>query len=102
MGVSSLISALLGNMLPGPGTLYRSQSLSFARRVHVGDKLTVEVTCREKRDLPVAALATIVRNGAGEAVCEGEAIVEAPQTTSRRPIATCRRSSSITPTILRD
>ena len=49
MWVGSLISAVLGNVLPGPGTLYRSQTFEFVRRVHVGDKLRVTVTCREKR-----------------------------------------------------
>jgi acyl dehydratase len=29
MWVGSLISAVLGNLLPGPGTLYRSQTLAF-------------------------------------------------------------------------
>src|SRR5208337_2263958 len=36
MWVGSLVSAVLGNLLPGPGTLYRSQDLRFLRRVHVG------------------------------------------------------------------
>ena len=39
MWVGSLISAVLGNILPGPGTLYRSQTFEFMRRVHVGDQL---------------------------------------------------------------
>src|SRR6266568_4615654 len=54
MWIGSLISAVLGNLLPGPGTLYRSQTLEFARRVHVGDRLRVTVTCREKREEPIA------------------------------------------------
>ena len=29
MWVGSLISAVLGNILPGPGTLYRSQTFEF-------------------------------------------------------------------------
>src|SRR5271166_2039591 len=49
MWVGSLVSAVLGNVLPGPGTLYREQDLRFIRRVHVGDKLKVMVTCSEKR-----------------------------------------------------
>ena len=43
MWVGSLISAVLGNVLPGAGTLYRSQSFEFVRRVHVGDKLRVNL-----------------------------------------------------------
>ena len=45
MWVGSLISAVLGNVMPGPGTLYRSQSLEFKKRVHVGDRLRITVTC---------------------------------------------------------
>jgi acyl dehydratase len=49
MWVASLISAVLGNILPGPGTLYRSQSLRFLERAAAGDTLTVRVSVREKR-----------------------------------------------------
>ena len=76
--VGSLISAVLGNLLPGPGTLYRSQSFEFRRRVHVGDKLEVSVVCREKREAPVATFDTVVKDATGEVVCEGFAVVEAP------------------------
>ncbi|WP_149541098.1 bifunctional enoyl-CoA hydratase/phosphate acetyltransferase [Siccirubricoccus phaeus] len=44
----SLFSALLGNVLPGPGTAYLHQSLSFHGRIQAGDRLTVTVTVREK------------------------------------------------------
>ncbi|MBB4200662.1 enoyl-CoA hydratase [Rhodoblastus sphagnicola] len=79
MWIGSLISAVLGNILPGPGTLYRSQSFEFAKRVHVGDRLRVTVTCREKREEPVALFETIVTNATGATVCKGLAVVEAPR-----------------------
>ena len=79
MWVGSLLSALLGNLLPGPGTLYRSQDLRFHRRVQIGDRLQVRVECLSKGPEPLATFATVVRNGAGELVCEGQAEVEAPQ-----------------------
>src|SRR5208283_3714042 len=50
MWVGSLISAVLGNILPGPGTLYRAQNLRFLRRVHLGEKVKISVVCREKRE----------------------------------------------------
>ncbi|MDO5606716.1 MAG: MaoC/PaaZ C-terminal domain-containing protein, partial [Paracoccus sp. (in: a-proteobacteria)] len=34
MFVASLISGVLGSILPGPGTLYRNQLLSFQERAH--------------------------------------------------------------------
>ena len=37
MWLGSLISSVLGNILPGPGTLYRSQDFEFMGRAHVGD-----------------------------------------------------------------
>ena len=40
----ALLSALLGTRLPGPGTIYLSQSLKFLAPVHVGDTLTLSVT----------------------------------------------------------
>ena len=79
MWVGSLISAVLGNLLPGPGTLYRSQAFNFAQRVRAGDKLFVTVTCREKREDPIAVFDTRIVDGTGKLVCSGEAEVEAPR-----------------------
>jgi phosphotransacetylase/acyl dehydratase len=87
MWVGSLISAILGNILPGPGTLYRAQNFEFVNRVHVGDRLRVTVTCREKRAKPVAVFETIVTGAHGETVCKGVAIVDAPT----RPIQIAAR-----------
>ena len=38
---ASLISALLGTRLPGPGTIYLEQTLRFRRPVAVGDTITL-------------------------------------------------------------
>jgi phosphate butyryltransferase len=81
MWVGSLISAVLGNLLPGPGTLYRAQDLRFLRRVHVGDKLKVTVVCREKREEPAAVFDTRIEDARGQIVCEGTAEVDAPTVT---------------------
>ena len=40
---ASLISALLGTRLPGPGAIYLSQSLHFRAPVKIGDTVTVSV-----------------------------------------------------------
>jgi acyl dehydratase len=45
----SLFSALLGNVLPGAGTVYLGQTLRFHSRVHPGDKLKVTVMVRAKK-----------------------------------------------------
>jgi acyl dehydratase len=39
MWVGSLISALLGNKLPGPGTFYKTQVFRFLDRVHAGQEV---------------------------------------------------------------
>jgi phosphate acetyltransferase len=43
-----LLSSLLGNQLPGPGTIYRGQTLEFKRPVALGDTVTVAITVKEK------------------------------------------------------
>lgn len=44
----ALFSALLGNQLPGPGTVYVRQDLRFHRPIAVGDTLTASVSVKEK------------------------------------------------------
>jgi phosphate butyryltransferase len=81
MWIGSLISAVLGNVLPGPGTLYRSQDLTFGERVRLGDRLSISVECIAKGDSPLATFATRVIRADGAVVCSGVAVVEAPLNT---------------------
>jgi phosphate acetyltransferase len=75
---TSLISSLLANVLPGPGTVYRSQSSSFHRPVDLGDTLTARIRVRERRDGGVVTFDCEVRNQRGEPVMDGVAEVIAP------------------------
>jgi 3-hydroxybutyryl-CoA dehydratase len=43
MLLAGYISALMGTELPGPGSIYASQSLVFKRAVRAGDAVTVRV-----------------------------------------------------------
>ena len=80
MFVASLISAVLGTHLPGPGTLYRNQSLQFQNRAHAGDELVCRVTVTEKLDDGGIRLATEVHRAADDAVIvTGTAEVTAPK-----------------------
>ena len=79
--VGSLLSAVLGNLLPGAGTLYLSQNLNFNERVHPGDELFVEVCCTEKREKPIAVFELKVSKANGAIACSGVAIVNAPLST---------------------
>jgi phosphate butyryltransferase len=76
--IAGLLSALIGTRLPGPGTLYRSQTLNFRRRVKVGDTLIATVTCVEKREAPVAIFQCAVATPQGETVADGLVEVDAP------------------------
>src|SRR5665647_2458027 len=78
MWVGALVSAVLGNILPGPGTLYKAQTFRFLDRVHVGDELTITVTVREKGADQRVTLDTVVVGRGGNRIAEGVAEVQAP------------------------
>jgi len=75
----SLISTVLGTVLPGPGTIYLDQSLSFRRPVMLGDVLTVKVTAKEKfPETSQIIFDCECVNQEGKSVICGEARVIAP------------------------
>ena len=79
--IGALISGVLGNQLPGPGTLYLSQALEFTGRAHAGDTLTVTVRVEEKLPALRVRLSTTVA-GPGGVIAKGEAHVTAPDRAS--------------------
>jgi phosphotransacetylase/acyl dehydratase len=75
----ALFTSVLGNELPGPGTVVVSQRLRVERPVREDDTLAVTVTVREKRpDGRTVLLDCACTNQRGEAVATGEAEVLAP------------------------
>jgi acyl dehydratase len=71
-----LVSAAIGTRLPGPGTVYLSQTFRFLRPVRIGDTITARVEVTEVlRERNRVALRTTCANQAGEIVIEGEAWV---------------------------
>jgi acyl dehydratase len=73
---ASLISALLANELPGPGTIYLSQTLQFTAPIYPNDTITAQVAITNIReDKPIVTLETICVNQRGETVIRGEAVV---------------------------
>ena len=73
---AGFISAVLGMRLPGPGSIYLSQTLRFTKPVRIGDTVTarvevIEVIAAKRR----VRLATVCRNQNNETVLEGEAVV---------------------------
>ncbi|CAM2890882.1 bifunctional enoyl-CoA hydratase/phosphate acetyltransferase [Legionella anisa] len=98
MWLGSLISALLGTVLPGPGTIYLKQDIEFKKPVRIGDNITITLSVRDKRtDKPMVTLDCKGVNQRGETVVAGVAVVlaptkkirvarsELPQVTIRRP-----------------
>lgn len=76
---ASIISAVLGNDLPGPGTIYLGQELKFKAPVYVGDTLTATVELvKYREDKRIATFRTTCTNQNGVVVVEGEAVVIAP------------------------
>jgi len=73
---AGLISAVIGTRLPGPGTIYLSQSLKFVKPVRAGDTITARVDVLELvRERNRVRLQTVCLNQRGEEVLSGEAWV---------------------------
>jgi 3-hydroxybutyryl-CoA dehydratase len=78
--VAGLISAVLGNTLPGPGTIYLGQELRFKAPVYIGDSVTARVEVIELRpDKRIATLSTNCYNQDGKILIDGKAVVQYPQ-----------------------
>ena len=76
MLTAGLISAALAGKLPGPGSVYLSQTLRFIAPVRIGDIVTatvqvIEIAAAKRR----VKLSTVCTNQRGEKVIEGEALV---------------------------
>ncbi len=78
---ASLLSAVLGNRLPGPGTVYMSQSLRFRAPVRPGDTVHARVTVKEVITEKCRVVLDTVCTVGDKVVIDGEAMVMA---TSRR------------------
>ena len=79
MLLASLFSGLLGQQLPGKGSIYLGQNLSFKLPVFVGDEVTAEVEVIAMRDdKPIATLATRILTQGGALAVTGEAVVKLP------------------------
>lgn len=79
MWSGGLISAVLGTRLPGPGTIYLGQDLTFLAPVMPGDVITAEVTVTAKSPPDHVTLDCRCTNQAGVPVVKGTARVKAPQ-----------------------
>ena len=76
---AGLISAGIGTQLPGPGSIYMQQTLSFQAPVYMGDTVTARVEVMEKVDKKKVRLKTTCLNQDAVIVLEGEALVSPPR-----------------------
>jgi len=76
MLTASFFSTVLA-MMPGPGTIYLSQSLAFKAPVRIGDHVEARVTVAELSPKGRVVLKTVARVG-DQVVVEGEAVVLVP------------------------
>ena len=74
----ALISAAIACELPGPGSIYIGQELSFLRPVRLGDELRIELEILEKLPKNRVRIATRVLNQEGKKAVDGVATVMAP------------------------
>jgi 3-hydroxybutyryl-CoA dehydratase len=75
--VGSLISAILGNKMPGNGSIYLSQAMSFKRPVYLNDEVTCVVEIMEIiSEKSIYKLSTNCYNSNNEIVIEGNAVIK--------------------------
>ncbi|MCG8612588.1 MAG: MaoC family dehydratase N-terminal domain-containing protein [Pseudomonadales bacterium] len=78
MWSGALVSAALATVLPGPGTIYLGQELSFKRPVKIDDTLPVKLTVAKKEEKNRVIIDCLVSNQKDETVVTGTATVMAP------------------------
>lgn len=70
---AGMLNALVAMDLPGPGTVFMSQSLRYLAPTYLGDSLTAELEVLSlKPDKPVCQLRATITNQDGTTVLEGE------------------------------
>jgi 3-hydroxybutyryl-CoA dehydratase len=75
---AGLISAVLGNQLPGPGTIYTRQSLNFRAPVRIGSTVRAIVEITDLNPLSKKATLKTTCMVKEEVVIDGEASVLVP------------------------
>jgi len=80
MLLAGFISTVVGNRLPGPGTIYVKQELNFLAPVHMGDTITARVEVAEMIvEKNRIKLKTTCVNQDDTTVLDGEALVSPPK-----------------------
>ena len=79
---ASFISAILGNNLPGPGSIFVGLSMRFRRPVYIGSKVIVRAEVSEMQERGNRVTLKVTCNVDGKAAISGEAQVMVPNRTA--------------------
>jgi len=76
---ASLISAVIGTRMPGPGAIYISQTLRFLAPVKIGDTVNAIVEVTDLNEQKLRAELSCKCKVGDVVVLEGEAVVKVPR-----------------------
>lgn len=81
---TGICSAVLGEQLPGLGTIYMGAEFAFKKPVFIGDTITahvevIDIQYKEKKDFYIVKLRQWVTNQNGDIVTDGTATVMPPK-----------------------
>ena len=80
MWTAGLMSGVLGTRLPGPGSIYVSQQITFTQPVYFGGTITARAEVLERLvERRRVRLSTVCVNQRGEEVLVGEALLSPPK-----------------------
>lgn len=74
-----LISNVVGNRMPGAGTIYETQNIDFLRACYINDTVRAQTEVIEKLPRGRVKLRTCCYNQYDEVILDGEAIVIPPR-----------------------
>ncbi|NLA52214.1 MAG: bifunctional enoyl-CoA hydratase/phosphate acetyltransferase [Alcaligenaceae bacterium] len=79
MFVASIVSAVVGNILPGPGAQFKDFQFESHGRAHPGEEMLIEVEVIEKKENNIVSInLSVKRSSDNELVLDGKADVIAP------------------------
>ena len=72
MLTASILSTMVGTLLPGTGAIYRSQTIRFLKPVHIGETVTAHFVVRSvDRQRHRLEIESWIENASGERVLDG-------------------------------
>jgi len=72
MLTASILSTMVGMLLPGTGAIYRSQTMRFLKPVHIGETVTAHFVVRSiDRERHLLKIESWIENANGERVLDG-------------------------------